>query len=493
VIHFKCGGCGKPYNVQPAMAGKQARCKQCGVTFKVPSPKPAAADAVGKIAPASPPRPAVRAGQAPAAAPRSPKPASRPPSAGARPAPRPAPPSLVAPDDDPLGLGLDLDALGPLGGADFGGADLGGAGSAGSLLAPAASARGGYRPKKKSNLGFWLLLGGGGVAIVGLIAGVIVLVINSLPAKTTVAANAEAFMPANWSVAGSARLRPIIEWTNTVPTFKARMDNGLAAAQAQGGIDFRKIDELLLALDGKVLFVAMAFSEAVDTAQLLKTDRPIETYRGLQLYEGNQASPQGMPGALPSSPLAPQKMYSVSPSDKLLIGVSDLARLKAAVDQALDGRGGKFDLPRQKPLVFRVKDVKDLMGGAPLPPNPMTDGIVGGTASIDLSKDLNVEAVLDMKDAQAATNLQSQLNGLLMLFSMKMPAELKPLIDSLKIVPSGSQLQFTISVPAELMAKTVPAGPMPMGGFPGQPPMSQPLMGQPPMGQPPMGQPVPGQ
>lgn len=489
VIRFKCGGCGKQYNVQPEMAGKQARCKQCGATFQVPTPRPAAGDAAATTRaaggqarpPAKPARPAASAPQRPKASPRTGAAGGRPAAPSAA---RAAPPKQVAPEADPLGLGVDLDALGPLGNPGLGNTAAGPALGAGAPLS-----LGGYRPRKKSNLGLWLLLGGGGVALVGMVVGVVVLVVNNLPAKSAVAANVDAYLPTTWSAAASIRVRPLIEWSSKLPALKAQLDKGLAGAQASG-LDFRKVDEVLVVADGKVFVVAMTFAEPVDIVQLLKSDRPLETHRGLQLYEGGHISPPTIPGAMPSGSQAPQKMYSMSPSDKLIVGSNDLARLKAGIDQALDGRGAKLDLPRQKAITFRVKNIKDLMGGTAMPPNPMTDGIVGGTASVDLAKDLNLEAILDMKDAAAATNLHSQLNGLLMLAKMQLPAEAQSLVDSLKMTPSGSKLQFNVSVPSDLIAKASAGGPMPMGGIPGQPPMGG-MPGQPPMGGFP-GQPMPG-
>src|SRR5262245_12521285 len=37
-IRFRCPGCGKTFDLASTMAGKKARCKQCGQIMKVPVP-----------------------------------------------------------------------------------------------------------------------------------------------------------------------------------------------------------------------------------------------------------------------------------------------------------------------------------------------------------------------------------------------------------------------------------------------------------------------
>jgi hypothetical protein len=77
-IAFKCPKCGKQFNVKDELAGKPAACP-CGVTFKIPGSKPAAAPAPAPAAPVSSPAPTPV--PAPAAPAKQAAPAARPPTA----------------------------------------------------------------------------------------------------------------------------------------------------------------------------------------------------------------------------------------------------------------------------------------------------------------------------------------------------------------------------------------------------------------------------
>ncbi|MDR3635796.1 MAG: YIP1 family protein [Isosphaeraceae bacterium] len=50
-IAFSCPQCGKQFDVDPGLAGKKCRCKQCGHLFSIPVPRPAAAGSRSHAAP----------------------------------------------------------------------------------------------------------------------------------------------------------------------------------------------------------------------------------------------------------------------------------------------------------------------------------------------------------------------------------------------------------------------------------------------------------
>ena len=56
-ISFSCRRCDKPYHLDDSLAGKRARCKQCGLEFDIPRPAPSRAVARSS-APSTASRPA---------------------------------------------------------------------------------------------------------------------------------------------------------------------------------------------------------------------------------------------------------------------------------------------------------------------------------------------------------------------------------------------------------------------------------------------------
>lgn len=487
MIRFKCGGCGKQYNVPSETAGKQARCKQCGVMFHVPVPQSA-------VVAADPASSAV---------------SHRAPLATLQPADAPRPVarvvrSVVSPAEDPLGLGINLDTFDPYGSSE---------GRRGN--SPLDEGFGEYRPRKKSNLGLWVLLGGGGVGVIGMIAAAIMLVINNLPATATggpgtapaltgqaavstqstppaMSGDGGVYMPGNWSMCLSMRMRQLIDRSSLAPTLKQQIDKMSADAHVTG-VDLRQLDELLYAQDGQITYVAMTFANGTQLDPIVKADRPFETYRGVQLYQGTTRTTLGIANARPAGVRTRENIYSFRPTDRLIVGATDLGRLKSSIDSALSGGASSFSFPRQKMFNMQVKNVKELEGPSAGASNPLTDGIVGFTVSADLNNQLDLAAVLDMKDAPAATNLQSQVNLLLTMAKSQPASEIAPMLNSIQLSASGDQVHVTGSIPYSLLSKAMQPGQTPLA-MPGMPwPQGTPMPGQPTPGQSFSGQvPTPG-
>lgn len=484
MIRFKCGGCGKQYNVPSETAGKQARCKECGVMFHVPVPKSAAAaqsadtpllaraPLATALNPADSPRPVARIVR----------------SAG--------PGTMVARADPTLVAGLD--AFDPY------------------ESSPLDDTFGvGYRPRKKSNLGLWVLLGGGGIGVVGMIAAAIMLIINNLPARTAggsgtaaqawtgrafastpstppaMSGDAGVYMPANWSICMSLRVQQFIDRSAVVPTLKQQIDQALAAPQF-AGLDARKLDEIIYLQDGQIVYVAMTFTNGAELSRLLKADRPMETYRGVQVYQGTTGTTAHLQTATLTGTRMPENIYSFQATDKLVVGVTDLGRLKASIDVALSGGGREFAFTRQRMLNFQLKDVKQVQGAITPRANLQTDGIVGYTLGADLNNQLDLAAVLDMKDAQAASNFQSQVTLAITMAKSQLGSEFAPVLDTIQLSASGNQVHFTGSIPYHLLTKLMQPGQTPLA-MPGMPWPQRPMPGQAASGQvpgftpPPMG------
>lgn len=485
MIRFKCGGCGKQYNVPTETAGRQARCKQCGVMFHVPVPRSATGVAVDAA------NLDVSTGSSSATT-LGPAELSRP---LARVVGNAGPGIGAARAAQPLAGSFDLDAFDPF---------------EGSALDDAAGVS--YRPTKKSNLGLWFLLGGGVIGVCGMVAAAIMLIINNLPARpdagpgTTAQAWSGAassgtpssppalsgdmgvYMPANWSMAASFHPRQFVDHAHLLPALKQGLEQALAKDNLASG-DMRKLDEILYVQDGGIVYLAITSSSAGEMARLRGKDVSLETYRGLQLY---QTRTNTTPGALPAALQQSQVFYSFTPTDRMIIGVNDLGRLKASIDAALAGRTSTFLLARQKTFNVQVKNVKDLEGPSAARGNPLTDGIVGFTMSADLNNQLDLAAVLDMKDAQAATNFQSQISLALTMAKTQLASEFAPVLDAIQLSASGDQVHFNGSLPYHLVTKLTQPGQTPLA-MPGMPwPQSTPMPGTPMPGQAMSGQLPPG-
>ena len=359
MIRFKCGGCGKQYNVPSETAGKQARCKECGVMFHVPVPRSAAA---------------AQSADTPLAA-RAPLATALNPADSPRPVARvlggAGPGSMVARADAAAAPGTNLDAFDPY------------------ESSPLDDTFGvGYRPRKKSNLGLWVLLGGGGIGVVGMIAAAIMLIINNLPARTAGGSGTAAqawtgqafasgsaaptvmsgdvgvYMPANWSLCASIRIRQFMDRSHLLPTMMQEMDKAFAENNAAVG-DMRKVDEALYVLDGQIMYMAMTFNSAAEMAQIRSAgETRLEKYRGLQLY---QERTKANPRAVQQSFQQPQVFYFFTPTDRAIVGANDLARLKASIDRAIDGGPNDFAFSRQKTLNVQVKTSGSWEARLPLP------------------------------------------------------------------------------------------------------------------------------
>lgn len=426
MIEFACGSCGKRYRVKDELAGKQAKCKQCGSLMAIPAPP-------------------------------------------------------AAPAEDPLGLNLDLGALGAMGdplAAPLGDPLAGGA----ALGSPLGSSALRARPRKKSNLTFWLIIGGAATATLGLLGGAVALAVVMLSGPAPLTENPVAYLPPNWALAGSIRLSKLAERGQAVPQFKPQIDS-VVAQIAKEGQDVKQMSELLIASDGRVTFIVFVFDRPQAKEQLFKATKLSGKHRGFPIYTSSPSSPMQRQ---PSSPL-----HGMSPNPKLLVLCNDVTRLQAAVDQAASAPPpSAFDLPRDRDLSLRIKDVGALaqLSGAPMP--QMAGGGAAPFKTLSLTLDWNDHitfgAAVEFADAQAAGQSQALLN--LVLASFRRPAPDKPtpsgskfhLPDDFKLTANGTLLTLGGSWPAaeliamlptaqELMAlgQQLSGGGGPPGGFAG--------------------------
>jgi hypothetical protein len=150
-----------------------------------------------------------------------------------------------------------------------------------------------------------------------------------------------------------------------------------------------------------------------------------------------------------------------------------LPRLKAAIDQAKEGRGATRDLPSGHDVTVRVKDVKKLAGNPMFNANASSDDLVGLTGTLTWADKLALNLQLDMKDAQTATNTEQQIKSTLQLLSQfSQPGAANgsatgsaggnPL-SALSVSTSGAQLRISGAVPSSQLGSMIPSntGPPP--------------------------------
>jgi hypothetical protein len=222
----------------------------------------------------------------------------------------------------------------------------------------------------------------------------------------------------------------------------------------------------------------MSFVQPVDVATTLKDERPFEKYRGLQIYVGTQPAPPGMnPGGAAPTAAKTQTFYSIAPTTKLLVGVSDPARLKAAIDQSFERGAVPLDLPKGHDLALRIKNLKEISGQLGATPNPMTSGIVGVTATLQMTDNLTFDIALETKDAQTASGFEQQVKLILQVLGMQIPAQPQAngsasspsFLDAIKLSVTGNQFRVNGSVPVSQLAAAIPKPGQgnPMVGLPG--------------------------
>jgi hypothetical protein len=162
---------------------------------------------------------------------------------------------------------------------------------------------------------------------------------------------------------------------------------------------------------------------------------------------------------------AAETLYMVLPRPQLLVGSNDQQRLKAAIDQAKEGRGGKIDLPSGHDLAFRIKDVSQLQRGAALPADAASD-LVGLAGTLDWNDKLSLDVQLDMKDAQKATELDQKIKSflqMLAILSKQGQPNAPDLSSAIKVSLAGAQLRLSAAVLTSQLSSLAASIPGPPG------------------------------
>lgn len=478
MICFACQQCGKEFSVADELAGQKARCKKCGAIITIaaaPAASPARASNGARTQAKSPPTASPRGAAPPRAAQRPPaQRTARPPAAG--------PPQ--ASTSDPLGgFNMDLGALGPLDAPalpSMSAAPLGG----GTALRPK------YTKKKKSgSLLLWLIVSGSGLAVVSIVA-ILVVTLISLSGSESFPDNPTAYLPASSVLTASVRLRTLLDRASSIPQAKPQIDQALSTAISEG-FDPRDFDELFVVSDGTNGTIAARLSRPLDPLTLKGTVASGESHQGLPIYSA-KSKPRPRPGmALPAA----ETFYIVLPRPQLLVGSNDQQRLKAAIDQAKEGRGGAIDLPSGHDLAVRIKDFSQLERGAALPSGAASSDFVGAMGTLDWNDTLSLDVQLDMKDAQKATELDQKIKSFLQMLAMlsKQGQPNAPdFANAIKVSATGAQLRLSAAVLTSQLSSLAASAPQPPnmpggGGAPMGMPAGNPG-GQTPGGTPPGGQ-----
>ena len=386
MIVFACGGCGAQYSIESRLAGRTARCRNCGAEMQIPLP-------------ASPAAPVIEA------------------------QPRPA---------------MDWDALGL------------------PAAAPAGHALGGghvlrRRPAKRRSSGsgmLWLALGGGGAVALLLMVGAVVAIVQ-LAGGGSLRAEAAAYLPADWTMAISIRPAALANQAARFSKAKPYIDKALAEATTSQ-IDVHEVSEVLITTVGNDQYLVAIFDGAIEPDQLLGGSAPSDNYQGMDIYRLLK------PGRADT-------IYVTSPQPRLLVGANQLDRLKDMLDQAASGRPGAADLPSGDHFVLSVRNLSAL-GRSPLPtPVPLSD-VRGLTFSAHLSSDLNLNAVVELKDAQTAASLEQKMTQALEAQRKRRQQMAQRLgtdvvsyaSDRLRIYATGSRLRITASIPMAKLFDNLP-------------------------------------
>jgi hypothetical protein len=482
MIRFTCQSCGKEYSGADELAGKQARCKQCGTMFTI---------AAGPATPASPkPSQPAKSRQAQPAVATQRQPPSRsgqPKSVAQKPRRPAAQPAQPAPGDNLGGFNIDLGALGPLdapalpvaSSAPLGAAVLGGRS---------------YRKRtKKGNVVPWLIFSGSGFVVVAIIA-ILVATLVKFPSRAAFPNNPTAYLPPNPVLAASMRVRKLLDRAASIPQLKPQLDQALAKAVAEG-LDPREMDEAFIASDGVTTFLAAQLSRPLEIAKVAGVKASGDTHQGLPIYLLKSQPPtRPMPRgtAVPKA----EDLYCVMPNAQLLVGAGNPQRLKEAIDQAKAGRGAPLDLPTGHDVALRVKDVKKLNNNPTLPPNAMGQEVVGLAGTLDWTDTLALDVQLDMKDAQIASQTEQKIKATLQMLAQLAaaapgnaatpngPGKSAPdgnLFSALSVAASGAQLRISGSLPTNQLAAVMPPS---LGATPGASGAMPTSAGMPPMGAP---------
>lgn len=459
MIRFACQQCGSEFSVADEFAGQKARCKKCGAIFTVaaaPAASPAgASNGAGK--PSKQAKTPATAAARSVAQPRPARSAQQPPPRGTtRP---PVVRSPAASTADPLGgFNIDLGALAALEApalAAMPAAPLGGGMSLGGMTLGHK-----YTKKKKNGrLLLWLVFSGTSLAAVSIVA-ILIVTLLSLPSSIAFPDNPTAYLPADSPVAASIRLRKLFDRLSSIPQFKTNMDRALSDA-ASSGFDPRDLDELFVASDGTIGLVVIRLSRPLDPAALKGSVATGSSHQGLPIYlEKTRRRPR--PGR-PAPTM--ETLYLVRPRPLLFIMCNNEQRLRAALDQAAQGRGGTTDLPTGRDVALRIKDLDKFARFAELPPSAGGGDLIGLAGTLDLNDTISLDAQIDMKDAQKAAELDQKIKSTLqMLATLSKQGQpgMPDLSSAIRVSVAGAQLRVSAAVQASQLsslAASVPGMP----------------------------------
>jgi hypothetical protein len=489
MIRFTCPSCGKEYTGADELAGRQAACKKCGTLFTIAAGQATQASSrPSQHSKSRQARPTV-APQRQSPSPSSPAPSpSGPAKRLAQKPPRPA--AQPAPGDDLGGFNIDLGALGPLdapalpaaSGAPLGGAILGGSGYG--------------KRTKKNNVVPWLIFSGSGLVVVAIIAILVITLVDFSSTKAAAAFpnNPTAYLPPNPVLAASMRVRKLLDRAASIPQLKPQFDQALASAVAEG-FNPRDMDEAFIASDGVTTFLAAQLSRPLEIAKLAGVKASGDTHQSLPIYfvkSQPPARPMPRGAGVPNA----EDLYFVMPNPQLLVSAGNPQRLKEAIDQAKEGRGTPLDLPTGHDVALRVKDLKKLNKNPALPPDAMSQEVVGLAGTLDWTDTLALNVQVDMKDAQIASQTEQKIKTALQMLGQlaaaapanaatpNSPGKNAPggnLFSALSVAASGAQLRISGSLPTDQLAAVMPPTMGAMPGTSGATPMSA---GMPPMGAP---------
>ncbi|OYV85126.1 MAG: hypothetical protein B7Z73_14195, partial [Planctomycetia bacterium 21-64-5] len=278
----------------------------------------------------------------------------------------------------------------------------------------------GYFPQDDTGL----IFGGTGITAVALLAILIILLVDMIGGGS--ANNPIAYLPSNYTLAASIRVRNLLDRAVSVPQIKPQIDEALNNAVSQG-FDPRDMQEVFIVVDGLDGYIAAKLSRPVGLSSLPGISSSGESHQGMPIYTMSNRKSANLPiGVSPSM----QTMYYVTPSANLLIGATKSERLKEAIDRAKEGRGGRLDLPTGYDLALRAKThgVHQSHGGIIASFNK----VHGYLVTLRWTDTLSFNADIDTEDAQTANALQQRFSPL------RAAHPIKPGLSSLPISRDGT-------------------------------------------------------